>query len=239
MKTFRQRVGALVRPIRRMVALPPLDAHQSYSAAGEDRFVLTWLQVVYGLSDISKIRYCDIGANHPRHLSNTFALYTLGASGVLIEPDSTQCALLRRERPRDVVLNVGVAFDNRRSAKLKRFSSSVFNTFLQSQADLVAESSKKWEPHQIQAVVDEVEIELVPANDILSKHFPEGVEFISIDAEGVDFPILQSIDLLRFHPKMICVEASHAQSELDALLNPQGYELVGRTPDNVIYRLMQ
>jgi FkbM family methyltransferase len=233
-------MGRSVRSIAwQLVSRFASPAKQSYSGAGEDRFVLAWLQVVYGLSDASKIRYCDIGANHPRTLNNTFALYSRGASGVLIEPDPDQCVLLRKDRPRDTILNVGVAFDDRRSAKLKRLSSNVFNTFLQSQADFVAESSKNWQPHQLQAIVGEIEIELLPANEILAKYFSDGLDFVSIDAEGVDFPILQSIDFKRFHPKMICVEASRAPSEFDAVLNPQGYELIARTPDNVIYRSVE
>jgi len=33
------------------------------------------------LGDASTIRYCDIGANHPRTLNNTFALYQRGGDG--------------------------------------------------------------------------------------------------------------------------------------------------------------
>jgi Methyltransferase FkbM domain len=102
---------------------------------------------------------------------------------------------------------------------------------------LVSNSSRNWQPDQRQNVVDEVDIELTPANDILSKHFADGIDFISIDAEGVDFPVLQSIDFKRFRPKMLCVEASRAPMEFDAVLNPFGYELIGRTPDNLLYRL--
>src|ERR1700733_11054011 len=204
MRTLRHQIGDLIQPIRRFMSSPPSLAENSYSGAGEDRFVLAWLQVVYGL-DIAKVRYCDIGANHLRTLNNTFALYVRGASGVLVEPDPNLVQLLKEDRPRDVVLNVGVAFDNQRSARLKRLSSNVFNTFLQSQADLVSNSSRNWQPDQRQNVVDEVDIELTPANDILSKHFADGIDFISIDAEGVDFPVLQSIDFKRFRPKMLCV----------------------------------
>jgi len=53
----------------------------------------------------------------------------------------------------------------------------------------------------------------VPVNDILTNHFEAGLHFISIDAEGVDFPILQSIDFTRFRPKIICVEASRSLAE--------------------------
>jgi FkbM family methyltransferase len=235
-KNLRQRIGPIVRSVQRWAAVPAPPAEQSYSAAGEDRCVLAWLQVVYGLHDASKIRYCDIGAAHPRTLNNTFALYSRGASGVLVEPDPDQAAVLRQVRPRDTVLNVGASFDDRRSAKLQRFNARVFNTFSPAQARFVTESSKNWQTTQRQRVVDEVEVQLVPVNDILTKHFPEGPHFISIDAEGVDLPILQSIDFVQFRPKVICVEAS---ADFDPVLNPHGYELIARTPDNVIYRLVR
>lgn len=210
----------------------------SYSAAGEDRLVLAWLQDVYQLYDPSNIRYCDIGASHPKRLNNTYAIYLRGGSGVLIEPDPALIEALKKGRPRDIILNVGVAFDDRRNAKLKRFTASVFNTFSAEQANIVLEGSKNWAPDQLQEIVDEVEVPLVPINEILAQHFSGGIHFISIDAEGVDFLILKSIDFDRFRPKLICVERSRSIGDLDAILTPWGYELVAQTPDNAIYRLV-
>jgi len=211
----------------------------SYSAAGEDRLVLAWLDVAYQLGDASKIRYCDIGAAEPKRLSNTYILYDRGGSGVLVEPDPEQVEALRKERPRDTVLNVGVAFDERRRATLKRFTARVFNTFSAEQANVVLESSKNWASDQLQQLVDEVEVPLVPINDILAEHFADtGIHFVSIDAEGVDFLILKSIDFDRFRPKMICIERSRPIGELDAVLTPHGYQLVSVTPDNAVYRLV-
>src|SRR5882762_7743018 len=99
----KRKLAAILRPALEPISRDFFRGQFSHSAAGEDRLVIAWLQIVYGLSDASKIRYCDIGANHPRTLNNTFALYARGASGVLIEPDPDQCALLRKDRPRDVV----------------------------------------------------------------------------------------------------------------------------------------
>jgi FkbM family methyltransferase len=229
-------VSSAKRRLKNLIGIPSsLDL--SYSAAGEDRCVLGWLEVVYQLGDATKIRYCDVGASHPKRLNNTYAIYLRGGSGVLVEPDPSLIPALRKARPRDTVLNVGVAFDDRRRAKLKRFTERVFNTFSTEQADVVLESSKSWAPHQIQKVVDEVEVPLVPLNDILAEHFSDGIDFISIDAEGVDFSILKSIDFGRFRPKMICIEKSRAVEEVDTVLNPWGYEIVSDTPDNAIYRL--
>jgi FkbM family methyltransferase len=229
MGTLRQTLGHIGRSLLEPAATTLFRTDFSYSGAGEDRFVLSWLLSAYGLTE-TEIRYCDIGANHPRKLSNTFALYQRGARGILVEPDPQQADLLRRHRPRDTILNVGAAFDERRTARLKRFNSSVFNTFSDAQVDLVLNSSKNWRADQLQGIQSEVEIELVDVNDILSQG--DALHFLSIDVEGVELPILQAVDFNRFRPKMICIEAS---ADFNSILNPYGYEMIARTPDNVIY----
>src|ERR1700757_1387281 len=82
-------------------------SQRSFAGNGEDLLIAGWFRH-YGC-DLSRIRYVDIGANHPISLSNTFLLYEAGACGVLIEPDPKNAALLRAKRPRDIVINAGVA----------------------------------------------------------------------------------------------------------------------------------
>lgn len=232
-------IKSIIRRALRPVMDPPaslwLRRSMSYSGAGEDRIALAWLEVVYQLN-IKKVRYLDVGANHPVNLSNTFLLYQLGASGVLVEPDPDLCKVLRNKRRRDAVLNVGAAFDDRRSARLTRLTARAFNTFSAETADRVVKSSEVWKPDQRQSIVDEIEVDLVPLNDILARHFSDGIDFISIDAEGVDMQILQSIDFNRYRPTIICVERSRPQNEFEELLSPFGYGFVAITPDNLIFR---
>jgi len=234
--TLNSTIRRALQPVMDPLAGRWFRHRMSYSAAGEDRIVLAWLEVVYRLN-MRNLRYLDIGANHPADLSNTFLLYKLGGSGVLVEPDPDLCAALRHKRRRDTVVNVGAAFDARRSARLTRFTARAFNTFSAVKADDVVEASKNWKPDQRQAIVDEIEVKLVPINDILAEHFSCGVDFISIDTEGVDMQILQSIDFDRYKPKMICVENSRPQNEFLELLSPFGYGFVAITPDNLIFRL--
>jgi FkbM family methyltransferase len=206
----------------------------SYSASGEDRIVLAWLERVFKI-DISKARYCDMGANHPIDLNNTFLLYSVGARGVLVEPNPDLRGILCDKRPNDVVLSVGVAFDERRLAKLKRMTSHVFNTFSSDSAEFIAKDSNSWHPDQKQDLIDEIEVPLVPANEILAEHFSEGIDFLSIDAEGVDGKILHSIDFKAFRPKIICIEGT---ADFDRVLQPFGYEVIAKTPDNFLYCLV-
>src|SRR5579863_2978008 len=132
------------RPIAKALALPQLRQpfeRASYSGYGEDRIVLGWLERHFCI-DMASVRYCDIGANHPIDLTNTFLFYSMGASGVLIEPNPDLGSLLKQTRPRDALLGVGVAFDERRSAKLKRLTSNVFNTFSNDHANAIAKGSQ-------------------------------------------------------------------------------------------------
>jgi hypothetical protein len=62
---------------------------------------------------------------------------------------------------------------------------------------------------------------------LMEKHRVEHVDFINIDAEGVDYEIVQTIDLARWHPQVLCLETadmSEAQRlELSRRMVGHGY----------------
>jgi FkbM family methyltransferase len=213
---------------------------RSFSGHGEDLLVVGWFQH-YGC-DLSRIRYVDVGANHPVVLSNTFLLYQAGARGVLIEPDPTLAELLRARRPRDIVVNAGVAFDERRSATLFRMTSSVFNTFSRAQAEFIATSSQDWDPRGRQKVVGEITVPLIALNDIIAEHLgADAPHFLSVDAEGVDLAIVRTLDPALLNadaavPALVCVEATASADRFLETLGPAGFEMAARTPDNWIFR---
>ncbi|MGD0659254.1 MAG: FkbM family methyltransferase [Syntrophorhabdales bacterium] len=219
---------------RRLFSLLARRVHLSYSAYGEDLIAWAYLSGVARLTG-PEIRYIDIGAADPIHLNNTYLLSTLGAHGVLIEPDPDQAAKLHSARPDDITVNAGIAFDDRQSATLIRFNSPVFNTFSESQADLTLMSSKSWLPSQRLTVVDRIEVSLIPINKILEEHGTP--HFLSIDTEGLDFKILKSIDFSRFCPWIICMETIVEPSDIEELLKPYGYQFTCRTPENVMFIL--
>jgi FkbM family methyltransferase len=211
-----------------------VESAPSYSAFGEDVVALAWLTGA-GIKS-SDIRYLDVGASDPAVLSNTMLMYRRGARGVLVEPEAEMAQKLAARRPHDVVINAGVAFDDRRSAQLIRLTSSVFNTFSEKQAEHVAASSVEW--GSLQAIVGRSEVRLIPINDIIKQNLG-GVapHFLSIDAESVDFEILQSLDLDQFRPWIICIEKSHSGAELSAYLLPRGYRVICDTPHNIMFML--
>jgi FkbM family methyltransferase len=227
---MRRRLASLLCPAPQLSSYASL----SYSGEGEDLNALAWLRAL-GVPE-QNIRYLDIGAAEPIRLSNTYLMSTMGGSGVLVEPDPDQAAELKRARPRDVVLNVGISFDGQQKAELIRLSRGVFNTFDRAQADKVISASRAW-PEQVH-IRDIVEVDLVPAGEVIANHFPGSApDFLSIDTEGKDFAILRSIDLTTFKPKVICVEQSVQLIEHERLLEPHGYHRICSTHNNFIFAL--
>jgi FkbM family methyltransferase len=220
-------------PARRAIAIAISPSSASYSAAGEDLLAWSWLSKPG--RDPAEICYLDIGAAHPTALSNTFLLYTRGASGVLVEPDPDQAARLRSIRPRDIVVEAGVAFDGSTRLTLTKTTNPMFNSFSRERAMKVVEQSQSWLPSQRQQIAGCIEAKMIPANDLLVTHFSgRQLDFLSIDAEGADFEILKSIDLARFSPRLICIEA---QASIDEHLQVLGerYRLIFRSADNLMF----
>ena len=67
------------------------------------------------------------------------------------------------------------------------------------------EDAKRIEKNTTYKIVKDINVELMPINYILEKmeNFPS---FISLDAEGIDFEILNSLDTQKFRPAIICAE---------------------------------
>ena len=76
----------------------------SYAQNREDVYI-NWL-----LSGKNKGFYVDVGANDPVHDSVTKFFYDRGWSGINIEPINEHYKNLTKERPRDINLQIGVAY---------------------------------------------------------------------------------------------------------------------------------
>ena len=86
-----------------------------------------------------------------------------------------------------------------------------------------------------------VKIPLAPINNVIETHFHgKAPDFISIDVEGLDVPIMKTLDFQRFRPKLICAETLVALTfnmdpAMTELLSRQGYEARAVTFPNTIY----
>jgi FkbM family methyltransferase len=207
----------------------------SYAQSGEDLILDYLLGVVLG---IKYPTYLDIGAHHPHSLSNTYLFYKRGCKGVNIEPDRSLFEHIRKMRPADINLNVGVGFNElSETADFYVMSSRALNTFSKAEAERLATLDG--------ISIETIEkIELVPLNPILQKYFGgKGPDLLSIDVEGLDYEVLKSIRFSEFSPAVICVETceynpngklTKRRDTID-LLEEQNYQLYADTCINSIF----
>ncbi len=205
-------------------------ASKSYSQEGEDMI----LKRFFGRR--SSGFYIDVGAHHPRRFSNTFYFYKRGWRGVNIEPSPAAVGAFRKDRPRDINLQMGVA-ERADRRKYYCFDDSALNTF---DSQLVVERLAATRYRLVRTL----EIEVEPLKDILSRYLPaaQPISFLSIDVEGQDFAVLESNNWRAYRPECVLVEALRSpleevlRSDIYRFMKDQRYELYGKTFNTLIFR---
>ena len=176
--------------------------------------------------------YVDVGAHHPHRLSNTHLLYLRGWWGINVDPNRAAIDAFEIERPSDVNLCCAVGTTGG-TARLYAYDEPALNTLSDARAAVVGPAA-----HEI----------LVPVrtlNDILAEHLPprQSIDLLSIDVEGLDLAILQSLDFEHYRPRLICVEMHDLDFERLAdepvyrLLRSHGYRMVSVCLLTGIFRL--
>lgn len=211
------------------------EIQPSFSQAGEDQIIR---YLAFNILKNPKPSYLDIGTNHPYRSSNTFYFYTRGSRGVCIEPDEKFAKLIRKYRKGDVFIQGGVAAGNLNEAVLYAFPGEycTWNTFSE-------EEALKRQDESGVAFSKIEKVKLVNINDVMSKYFSPHPNIISLDVEGLDFDILQSIDFNRFRPEIICVESisfsvtneEEKNKEMIDFVTSKGYVVFGDTHINTIF----
>ena len=169
----------------------------SYAQCGEDIIV----KLVLDALRIEKPTYLDLGAFDPVALSNTYLFYTLGCSGVCVEPDPVCFDRLKRKRSRDTCLNVGVGVEANSEADFYVMSEATLNTFSEEEATRIDTTTSY-------KIVRKTKVPLITVSQIIEQHFAAAPNFVSMDIEGLDLAILKSFDFERWRPQTFCVETA-------------------------------
>lgn len=207
---------------------PPDGRQVSWAQQGED---LVLRSVLEGIG-VKAPTYLDVGAFHPTISSNTYLFYLLGGRGVLVEPNPMMVDLLRRTRPDDDVVAAGIGIDERSAADYYIIRNvPQLNTFSREQA----------ERHGPGAIERVVEMPLVSIESVMTEHFDgKSPDLVSIDVEGLDLQVLQTLDFARFRPAVFCVETKvHGVTEqvdpIAVLMAEHGYVVRGGSFVNTIF----
>ena len=180
--------------------------------------------------------YVDVGAHHPKRFSNTYYFYRRGWSGINIDAMPGSMAPFQKERDRDINLQIGVGKSSG-DLSFYMFKDGALNTF-----DAEIAGCREMDGAGVSRKV------LVPVQtlaEILDAHLPAGktVDFLSVDAEGLDLEVLESNDWEKYRPHIIVVEVFGCTAEaamnhaISAFLAQQGYELIAKTLNTAFYRV--
>ncbi len=204
----------------------------SYSQTGEDLIV----KFIFDAIQVDRPSYLDIGAHHPTYINNTAMLYESGCRGINVEPDPNLFTAITKERPEDINLNIGVAT---KPGTLPFFviDPPTLNTFSESEANKYAAENGFALKKTLQLDVDTIQKIVAKYHD---DKFPD---FLSVDVEGLDYELIQSIDYKKNYPKVICVETitysdkgkGIKQQKIINYLQSQGYLVFADTYINTIF----
>lgn len=194
-----------------------------YSQSGQDQFLAEKLFKgrVNGL-------FVDIGANDGITLSNTYYLEkNMGWTGLCFEPNPDAYVTLIENRTCTCIKS-GVADFNGKAAFQRLRGSGVIPMF----SGLI----DKYDPHHI-AMIEEalklyggeketIEIECVRLKDILGDSNIQHVDYLSIDTEGSELDILETIDFEHTYYGVISAENNYDDGRIRKYMRSKNFKFI-------------
>jgi len=199
----------------------------------EDDYIINYFKKGY------KGNFVDLGCFHPTRHNNTFKLYKKGWRGINIDLNKLTIDLFNTVRPGDI--NICTALSNKKStANLYYLGDfSVHNTIYKNNLNLLNDhfSINKKDIKTKKTKTERLD-------SILTKYKFFKVDFMSIDIEGEEIKVLQSLNLKKFKIKYICIEIfphnnkKSIENNLKVIkhLKKNGYVLKDKTPINYIFK---
>ena len=181
----------------------------SYAPNGED--IVLWR----ALGHLTPGWYVDVGANDPVETSITKLFSLRGWRGINIEPLPHLIEELDRDRPDDINLRTALS-DAEGELTLYVVADDLQRTTL---SESLADS---YRADGYQVVEQPTPVSTLDA--ILRDHPLPRIDFLKIDAEGMEDPIVRGLDLTVHQPLVIVAEeGSHQTYEFPSMLADAGY----------------
>ena len=173
---------------------------KNYSVFGEDKFIERYFR------NKPKGFYIDVGCYHPLDGNNTQLLYKKGWNGINLDINYYSIELFNFLRKRDINIHSGISNKKDRLTMYYRKEINMLNTL----DDKIAKKS-------FRNGYKKKNIQVNTLNYFISKYFKklDMIDFINIDAEGLEFNVLKSLNFKIYKPKLICVEIHNIKKMFD------------------------
>lgn len=175
--------------------------------------------------------FVDVGCHHPSRINNTFLLYHLGWRGVNIDMNKLSIDLFNVCRKEDTNLNYAVSEKN-----------NIINFYTNKDHSLTSSILKKsnFEKFKYKKTIESKTLTSILEK---TKYRNKQIDFLNIDAEGVDFQVLKSLDFNIYKPKLICIEMwrtnpkkkSIKDNNIYKFLKNKNYKLIATAAANCLF----
>jgi FkbM family methyltransferase len=198
----------------------------SHSQHGEDEAIAKLLA-----PDDGERLFVDVGANDGLSWSNSYNFAQAGFRVLLVEPMpvyAAKCALNHCGNPNVFVEPYAIA---------PGLGSATFYVNLDAGTDLLAMRSSLRRDIIPSTELAEVTVPTAPLSFLLDKHRVSArYAVLSVDAEGMDLEVLETADLDRRRPQVICVEEGENVDAIRAFLQAKDYRFVAKLAEvNALY----
>lgn len=194
--------------------------YRSYSTDRED---LILLELVRKLQFPYDFPYLDIGVCHPVVRNNTFLLYENGYyNGTLVEPNPEMAILAGEYRPKNILINAGAGLSQGSLpyVRKKDGGKAGLNHFL-AEGEVIDSD-----------LFYQEDLPILEINELLAG-MKDSPWLMDIDTEGMDYSLLERIDMAKTDIKIICAERDRAKNIKD-LLTERGFLHYTETLENII-----
>lgn len=185
--------------------------------------------------------FIDVGAHDGVTYSNTcFFERELGWDGICIEPIPAIFQKLEKNR-NCVCIQGGIADSN---SKEKFLCVTSFDEA--EYTEMLSGLLNTYDPRHIKRIEAEIEkfggkkeiieIECYRLSYILEHHNIKHVDYLSIDVEGSEMKVLNSIDFSKVHIDVITIENNYGTKDIENFLNARGYKRIKKLSGDEVYR---
>jgi FkbM family methyltransferase len=168
---------------------------ESFAQNGED--VVLWR----ALNRVVSGRYIDVGSNHPTVYSISFPFYTRGWRGLTIDPVHEFVEMHRAQRPGDIAVEAAITSTPGDTVTLHEIAGTGLSTL--DRGISAGHEAAGWD-------VTDVVVPTRTLDSVLEEAGWEGsdIHFMTVDTEGSEAVVLRSIDLRRWRPWVLVIEAT-------------------------------
>ncbi len=197
--------------------------NRTYAQHGDDIMLLN----LFWQMGVEKPSYLDIGAHHPRNISNTKLLYERGSRGFNVDANKALIDVFCEDRPGDTNICVGVMPTEGYFPFYMHDELSGLNTFAMSEVKRLT---------AVDFPLSRV-VRCITLNQLVDQScggsFPDA---LLIDIEGYDFDVLAGTNFSKSKPSVICIETRQADThKMTVMMLCKGFFFYCRMGANLFF----